>query len=80
MTVPIATIGGTALWLLYLWLGSAVAASWLSERKGYGAHVGLAFGLLLSGIGLLIWVAMPSRARWLAFRGSARREAERMDR
>jgi hypothetical protein len=65
MTV-IAAMGAKALWLLYLWLASAIAASYLSERKGYGSKVGLAFGLLLSLIGAIIWLIVPARAdsRW----------------
>jgi hypothetical protein len=61
-----AALGAKALYLLYLWLGSAVAASYLSERKGYGNKVGLAFGLLLSAVGALIWLLVPARAdsRW----------------
>ena len=47
----IALIGAKALWLTYLWLASAIAASWISERKGYGERVGLAAGLLLSVLG-----------------------------
>ena len=65
MTV-LALLGATALWLLYAWLASAIIASYLSERKGYGQKVGLAFGLLLSAVGALIWLLMPARAdsRW----------------
>jgi hypothetical protein len=65
MTV-LALLGSTALWLLYAWLASAIVASYLSERKGYGSKVGLAFGLLLSAVGALIWVLVPARAdsRW----------------
>jgi len=65
MTV-FALLGAKALWLLYAWLASAIVASYLSERKGYGSKVGLAFGLLLSAIGALIWVLVPARAdsRW----------------
>jgi hypothetical protein len=61
-----ANLGATALWLLYAWLASAIAASYLSERKGYGSKVGLAFGLLLSAVGALIWLLVPARAdsRW----------------
>jgi len=33
MTV-VAILGTKALWLLYLWLGSGIVASYLSERKG----------------------------------------------
>lgn len=62
----LAAMGSKALWLLYLWLASAIAASYLSERKGYGSKVGLAFGLLLSLIGALIWLIVPARpdSRW----------------
>ena len=65
MTV-LALLGSTALWLLYAWLASAIVASYLSERKGYGQKVGLAFGLLLSAVGALIWLLVPARAdsRW----------------
>jgi hypothetical protein len=65
MTV-FALLGSTALWLLYAWLASAIVASYLSERKGYGQKVGLAFGLLLSAVGALIWLLVPARAdsRW----------------
>jgi hypothetical protein len=65
MTV-IALLGSKALWLLYLWLASATAASYLSERKGFGSKVGLATGLLLSAIGALIWLVWPARpdSRW----------------
>ena len=61
MTV-IALIGAKALWLLYLWLASGIVASWLSNRKGYGERPGLATGLLLSVVGVLIWVFWPAQA------------------
>ena len=59
-------IGATGLYLLFVWLASAIAASWLSERKGYGERPGLATGLLLSLIAVLIWLVWPARAdsRW----------------
>jgi hypothetical protein len=65
MTV-LALLGSTALWLLYAWLASAIIASYLSARKGYGEKIGLAFGLLLSAVGALIWLLIPARAdsRW----------------
>ena len=44
-----ALLGAAALWLMYLWLLSAIVASYLSERKGYGEKLGLAFGLLPVG-------------------------------
>ena len=64
--VAFATIGATGLYLLFAWLLSAAAASWLSERKGYGERVGLTFGLLLSVIGLLIVLVLPGRpgSKW----------------
>jgi hypothetical protein len=65
MTV-VALIGAKGLYLLFAWLLSAAAASWLSERKGYGERLGLAFGLLLSVVGVLIALALPGRpgSRW----------------
>jgi hypothetical protein len=61
-----ATLGTKALYLLYAWLASAIVASYLSDRKGYGEKVGLAFGLLLSVIGAVIWLVWPARpdSRW----------------
>ena len=66
MTFVVAAIGVKALYLTFLWLGSGIAASWLSERKGYGERPGLAAGLLLSAVGVLIWLLWPARAdsRW----------------
>jgi hypothetical protein len=62
----LAILGTKALWLLYLWLGSAIVASYLSDRKGYGSKLGLAFGMLLSAVGALIWLLVPARqdSRW----------------
>jgi hypothetical protein len=61
-----ATIGAKALYLLFAWLLSAAVGSWLSERKGYGERLGLAFGLILSVIGLLIVLLLPGRpgSKW----------------
>ncbi len=56
-----AQIGAIAVYLLFVWLISAAASAWLSERKGYGERVGLAFGLLLSAIGLVIVLLLPGR-------------------
>ena len=33
----------------------------MAERKGYGERVGLAFGLLLTVVGLLIVLLLPGR-------------------
>jgi hypothetical protein len=65
MTV-IALIGAKGLYLLFAWLLSAAAAAWLTERKGYGERLGLAFGLLLSVVGVLIVLVLPGRpgSRW----------------
>jgi hypothetical protein len=61
-----ALLGAAALWLTYLWLLAAIVASYLSERKGYGEKLGLAFGLLLSVIGTVIWLFWPARpeSKW----------------
>jgi hypothetical protein len=56
-----ATIGAAALWLLFLWLLSAAGAAWVAERKGYTERVGLLFGLVLSIIGFVIILLLPSR-------------------
>jgi hypothetical protein len=65
MTV-LALIGAKALYLTFIWLGSAIVASWLSDRKGYGERPGLAAGLLLSAVGVVIWLVWPAReaSRW----------------
>jgi hypothetical protein len=66
MKLELAVIGVKALWLLYLWLASAIVASYLSQRKGYGEKIGLAFGLLLTFVGVIVWLIWPARAdsRW----------------
>ena len=64
--ISFALMGAAALWLLYLWLVAAILASYLSERKGYGEKLGLAFGLLFSVIGTIIWLFWPARpdSKW----------------
>jgi len=69
MTVSVlvfAAVGATALYLLFIWLLSAAAASWLSERKGYGERVGLTLGLMLTAVGFLIVLLLPGRpgSKW----------------
>jgi hypothetical protein len=66
MTTLVAVIGVKALYLTYGWLLSAIVASYLSSRKGYGERVGLASGLLLTFVGVLIWLVWPARpdSRW----------------
>ena len=65
MTV-LAIIGAKALYLTFAWLVSAIVASFLSDRKGYGEKPGLAAGLLLNFVGVLVWLLWPARedSRW----------------
>ena len=61
-----AAIGGKVMFLLFAWLISGAAGSWMSDRKGYGERVGLTLGLLLSALGLLIVLLLPGRpgSKW----------------
>ncbi len=61
MITVLALVGSKALYLLFIWLASAIGASELSRRKGYGEKPGLASGLLLSAIGVLVWLLLPAR-------------------
>jgi hypothetical protein len=70
----LAAMGSKAFWLLYIWLGSAWIASSLSSRKGYGEKWGLGTGLLLSAIGVLIWLIVPARSTSIASQRKARKE------
>ena len=62
MTAVFALLGAKALYLTFAWLASAIGASWLSERKGYGEKPGLATGLLLTVLAPVIWLLVPARA------------------
>ncbi len=66
MTTYIALLGAKALYLTFLWLGSAILGSYLSNRKGYGEKPGLASGLLLTVVGVVIWLVWPAKpdSRW----------------
>jgi hypothetical protein len=66
MTLLLAALGVKALYLTYIWLLSSVAASWLSDRKGFGERPGLITGLLTSAVGVLIWLVWPAKSdsRW----------------
>ena len=77
--IAIGTIGAKALYLLFLWLISAAAGSWLSDRKGYGERVGLTLGLLLSVVGLLVVLVLPARpgSKWKVDGRLPRRRAQR---
>ena len=54
-------LGALALYLTFAWLASAIVAAYLSDRKGYGERPGLASGLLLNAIGILIWLVWPAK-------------------
>jgi hypothetical protein len=56
-----ALLGAKALYLLYAWLLSAIIASYISHRKGYGERAGLATGLLLNAIGIVVWLLIPAK-------------------
>jgi membrane protein implicated in regulation of membrane protease activity len=58
----LAAVGAKAFYLLMIWLASAIVASELSKRKGYGEKWGLGTGLLLSFVGAIIWALVPPRA------------------
>jgi hypothetical protein len=66
MIALFALIGAKALFWLYLWLVSSIAASYLSERKGYGEKPGLATGLILTIVGAIVWLLVPARpeSKW----------------
>ena len=61
-----ALLGVQALYLTYAWLASAIIASYISNRKGYGERAGLAAGLILHVVGVLLWLLWPARkdSRW----------------
>ena len=66
MDPVIALLGGKALWFTYGWLASAIVASYLSNRKGFGERPGLASGLILPVIAPIVWLLWPpkSDSRW----------------
>ena len=59
----LAAIGAKALWLLYVWLASAIVASYLSERKGYGEQAGPGLRAAAERVGALIWLIVPGPRR-----------------
>jgi hypothetical protein len=65
MTV-FALMGAWALGFMYLWLASCIFAGYLSNRKGYGDKAGVATGLCLSVVAILIWAVWPARpeSKW----------------
>jgi hypothetical protein len=82
MTPLLALIGAKALLYLYIWLVSTIIASYLSDRKGYGEKPGLTTGLILTAVGILVWLVVPAKpgSKWKTIgvfgRGDARKVAE----
>jgi len=74
----IAAVGAKAFYLLMIWLASAIGASELSKRKGYGEKVGLGTGLLLSFVGLIVWLVIPAKpeSSWKTRRARKQAAAE----
>jgi hypothetical protein len=66
MRFVLADLGVKALYLTYIWLASAVVASLISDRKGYGERPGLITGLLTSAVAIVVWLLWPARpeSRW----------------
>jgi hypothetical protein len=62
----IALMGAWALWFLYLWLASCIFAGYISNRKGYGDKPGVATGLCLSAIAIIVWLVWPPKpeSKW----------------
>jgi hypothetical protein len=69
----LADVGAKAFWLLIVWLASAIAASEIAKRKGYTEKAGLGTGLLLSAIGVVVWLLIPAKAdSWWKTRGKSK--------
>ena len=68
-------LGAAALWLLYGWLLAAIVSAYLSERKGYGEKPGLASGLFLYPLGVILhnlaWFGFAEFAFFLVILGVA---------
>ena len=56
-------VGAWAFVALMVWLASAWIASSISDRKGYGERPGLGTGMLLSALGVLIWLVIPAKKK-----------------
>jgi hypothetical protein len=69
--MSLAVIGTAALWLTFVWLGSAIVASMFSNLKGYGEKWGLVTGAMLSVAGAFVWAVWPPReiSRWKLHEG-----------
>jgi hypothetical protein len=69
--MSLAVIGTAALWLTFVWLGSAIVASLFADAKGYGEKTGLVTGTVLSILGAFVWAVWPPReiSRWKLHEG-----------
>ena len=69
--MSLAVIGSAALWITFVWLGSAILASLISDAKGYGEKWGLVSGAFLSFVGAFVWAVWPPReiSRWKLHEG-----------
>jgi hypothetical protein len=76
MLVLFSIIGTGALWLTFIWLGSAIVASQFSAQKGYGEKPGLVTGAMLTFFGAFAWAVWPARevSRWNVHKGLSGRE------
>lgn len=61
VSIVIAALGIKALYFMFVWLASAIVGSYLSGRKGFGERIGLASGLILAPVGVLIWLIVPAK-------------------
>ena len=61
MSLVIGLLGVKALYLLIGWMLAAIIAQDISDMKAYGEKPGLATGLLLSGVAIVIWLAWPPK-------------------
>lgn len=58
MTLVLAVIGVKALYLLFAWLACSIACGWMAKRAGYQEKSGLATGMLLFFVGLVVWAVI----------------------
>ena len=67
MTPVVAAGGAIYLYLMYVWLLSAIFSAELARSKGYSEKSGLGTGLILTVLGVIIWLVIPPKdetAEW----------------
>ena len=67
MTPVFAAGGAIYLYLMYAWLLSAIFSAELARSKGYCEKSGLGTGLILTVLGVIIWLVIPPKdeaAEW----------------